>query len=154
MSDENPVYVMFRPEGFESFLNVLHETFGSGGNAIIYNMSRQYGESIIRSRLPIIPSDPAIRATIISGLADQFESQGWGRLSLEDMDMEQGIVQVILKNQPFEMCKGPQENPVCFFTRGAIAGILSAIFKKDMRVKEVDCTGKEDGLCRFIYEFD
>jgi len=90
----------------------------------------------------------------MSGLADQFAFQGWGRLSLENLNLEQGLIRVLLKNQPFEICKGPHENPVCFFTKGAIAGILSAIFDKDLRVKEVDCTGKDKGLCRFVYEFD
>ena len=154
MSDEKPAYVMFRPEGFESFLNVLHETFGSGGDAIIYNMSRQYGEAVIHSRLPVIPSDPKLRSTVLATLADQFASQGWGRLSLEDMNMEQGLAQVVLKNTPFKACTGPDEFPVCYFLRGTIAGILSAIFGEDMTVKEVDCSEKDNGICRFIYEFD
>ena len=154
MSVEEPVYVMFWPEGFKSFLNVLHETFGSGGDAIIYNMSRQYGEAVIHSRLPVIPSDPKLRSTVLATLADQFALQGWGMLSLEEMNMEQGLAQVVLKNNPFKACTGADEFPVCFFIRGAIAGMLSAIFEEDMRVKGIVCTEKDNGICRFLYEFD
>ena len=154
MSDEEPAYVMFKIDGFESLLSMLHETFGSGGDAIIYNMSKQYGETVIHSRLPEIPSDPKQRSTILATLSDQFESQGWGRLSLEEIDMEQGLAKVELKNNPFKGCTGPDEYPVCYFIRGTIAGILSAIFGVDMRVNDVDCSEKDNGVCRFLYEFD
>ena len=106
---------------------------------------------MIASRVPAIPEDQKEKELLLSTLSTQFADQRWGKLSLENIDEEQGIIDVRLQGQPFESCKLPETTPVCFFLRGAIAGMLSALFEVDLKIKDIDCQ-KETKNCRYVFE--
>lgn len=149
MQDEK--YVMFRPESFESFIRVLSDTFGTGGDSIIFNMSRKFGQTVIQNTVPAIPEDMEQLKKLIEILAEQFNRQGWGKLTLIEIDEDQHIVSVDFHGQPFDNCDLPSTTPVCFFLRGTIAGMLSVLLRNEFKVKEIDCQ-KDTGQCKYVFE--
>ncbi len=151
MSDERPRLVSFRPEGFIAFINVLHQTYGSAGDAMVYDMSERYGKVLIHSNIPNLPDDLQAQIAALESFSERFEPQGWGRLTLDEIDIERGSVKVLLEDQPFGPCKGPEDNPACIFIRGVVAGILGAVLNVRLKVKRLDC-GVGSMNCRIEYE--
>ena len=152
MSVEALKLVSFTPEGFAGFLNVLHRTYGTAGNAMIYNMSENYGKNRVENLLPVLPADQDERLAALRLLGERrFVRQGWGKLTIEELDTETGTIDVLLEDQPFSDCKGTSEAPSCIFLRGVIAGLLSAVLEKELRVKAVDCPMNENNAYRYVY---
>ena len=140
MSDDSPRFVRFTPEGFNTFLNVLHETYGSAGNAMIYNMAEKYGKTLILTHVPNMPDDPQAQIATLKMYAERFGPLGWGVLTLEDIDLEKGRIRVLIEDRPFGPSKGSDDTPSDIFTRGVMAGILGAFLKKELSVEKWDST--------------
>ena len=152
MSAETLKLVSFTPEGFAGFLNVLHHTYGTAGDAMIHDMSEKYGKNLVEQLLPILPADQEERLAALRLLAEKrLVSQGWGKLTIEKLDTETGTIDVLLEDQPFSDCKGTSEAPSCIFQRGVIAGLLSAVLEKVVKVSAVTCPTKENNVCRYTY---
>lgn len=152
MSAEAPRLISFTPEGFAAFLNVLHSTYGSAGDAMIYDMSVKYGLELIRVNLPNLPEDVGARIASLRILIESFGRRGWGKLTFEEFDLEGGTIRVLLEDRPFECLKGPSEAPACIFIRGTLAGLISAVVGRELRVRALDCTMKDQNVCRYIYD--
>lgn len=151
MSDERPRLVSFTLEGFDAFLSVLHKTYGSAGGAMIYDMSEEFGKVLIHSNIPNLPDDLQARIATMKMFAERFGPQGWGKLILKEIDIERGSVKVVLEDMPFRPCKGSEDNPLCIFTRGTLAGLLEAALNVGLRVKNLDC-GVGSVNCEIDYE--
>ena len=90
MSTEAPRIVSFQAEGFTAFLNVLSSTYGSAGDAMIYDMSEKYGINRIQKYLPNLPEGLEARISELRLLSKGWERQGWGGMTIEEVDVEGG----------------------------------------------------------------
>ena len=153
MSAEAPKLVSFTPEGFAAFLNVLHSTYGTAGDAMIYDMSEKYGKNLIKQYIPVLPADQEARLPALRLLGEQFVRQGWtGKFSIEELDTEMGTIDVLLEGQPFPDCTFTTEVPPCIFLRGVMAGLLSGVLEKELRVRAIDCSMKDQKICRYVFD--
>lgn len=123
---------------------------------MIYSMSEKYGVELIRLYMPILPDDVEARIAGMRILAELFGQRGWGKLTFEEMDIEGGTISALIESHPardrIEDCMGPKEAPLCIFLRGAIAGLLSSVLEKDLSVRAVDCSLKDQNICRYIFD--
>lgn len=152
MSVEAPKLVSFCPEGFAAFLNVFHRTYGSAGDAMVFDMIVKYGVDLIRTYMQNLPEDVETRIAGLRILGERFGQQGWGSFTFEEMDLDGGTISVLLENQPFEDCNGPSVAPPCIFIRGTIVGLISAVLEKELRVRTVDCSIKIQNVCRYVFD--
>ena len=139
MSAESPRFIRFSPEGFNAFLNVLHETYGSAGNAMIYDMAEKYGKVLIRTHIPNLPDGLQARIAALKMFAERFGPQGWGSLTLEKIDTEGGSIKILMEDRPFGPSNESEAPPSDIFTRGVMVGLLGAFLDKELKVKEWDC---------------
>ena len=151
MSEDRPRLISFTPEGFTAFLNVLHKTYGSAGDAMVYTMSEEYGKTMIHWYLPDLPDDLHARSAALEKFGAMSAQMGWGKMVLKEIDVESGSIKVVMEDMPFSPCKGSEGNPACILSRGTTAGLLEAALNLRLSVKNLDC-GARSMDCRIEYE--
>jgi len=146
--------VCFRPIGFITLLQALEETYGSAGKAMVYRMSKTYGELLIKNYFDRIPHVNGMTLeNKLEIFLDDIKNQGWGTIKITELDLYNGEVDVLLENQAFnEYCDDPGEMPQCHFIRGALEGILSAATGQDLGIKESKCIGDKRESCYWRME--
>lgn len=87
---------------------------------------------------------------VLNHLSKLKSEQNWGKLSFHDIDFEKGSGKIIVVNS-FETVARKTSQPSCHFLRGFLAGFLSELFKKSIKVNEEKCAGKGDEQCEFAF---
>ena len=88
MSIDPDSFVMFQAKGFKVFLDVLQKYFGTGGDSIIYTMSKEFGEEVINSNVQQAPLGRDQLQTAMKILSIQYEKQGWDKIKDVKLDEE------------------------------------------------------------------
>ncbi len=113
----------------------LKKYLGTGANAVIYAAGKQYGKEL----------NPKSVEEVVKFC----------------MDLKIGIISIINKN-PLTIrvnecitCSGLEKNNelLCYFEGGFIAGCLESIYGKKVNVKETKCEGLGDDFCQFEVSF-
>ncbi len=76
----------------------------------------------------------------------------WAEVGLGIMILEKESEEEIIfeDRQSIEVeLTGSSDEPVCFFTSGALAGLLSGLFGKDYLCEELECRAVNNSVCRF-----
>jgi len=141
---------MFRTAGFKVFLDVLQKYFGTGGDSIIYTMSKEFGEEIIKSNIQNIPQSQDQLQAVMKILSNQYEKQGWGTIKDVNLDEGNNEISLAVANIKFDVNTLKEDSSVIYYMRGALAGILGALLKKELQVKSVEFD-KPTKTCRFVY---
>ncbi len=86
----------------------------------------------------------------IKQLADTVFKLKIGILTLESYNADTGELSISIANDLD--CSGisAQNQAICKFDEGFLAGLLGAFTGEDYDFKEVDCWGQGEGTCRFI----
>lgn len=137
--------VCFEKNGFEDFLNVLDKYLGSAGQALIFQMSREYGHSIIKkfSQLSGASEQEDIQEQIESHLKN-VNRMGWGEIKYTKMELEAGEFDIELWNNMFRSnCVGKYP-AVCYYIRGVMAGTMEEITGHQLKVDTADCIEDSD----------
>jgi bacteriochlorophyll 4-vinyl reductase len=80
-------------------------------------------------------------------LSDFFVASGWGRLSVAPVG---GAALALDSTDWIEAEPGSAQMPMCFFSSGMLADLLSRVSGEPVAVMEVECRSKGDGMCRFL----
>lgn len=82
-------------------------------------------------------------------LARLFSSRGWGQLTYAQVHDGVGA----LDAADWAEARGdePAEQPSCHFTTGLLANVLGQVAGRDVAVLEVECHGRGDQRCRFLF---
>ncbi|MEM3458794.1 MAG: V4R domain-containing protein [Candidatus Bathyarchaeia archaeon] len=139
--------VIFRRSVYEALFNGVRRKFGSAGEAMLYYEGFAVGFEIY---------DRYMKAANSENLEDIVEvakavnmTLGWGIIDKIRIDVEKRAARVRI-HQNFE-CELSENNgkPYSQFYRGAIAGLFTRFFKKDVKVQETKCIAKGDPYCEF-----
>ena len=143
--------VSFEKEGFEDFLNVLSTYLGSAGQSLIYQMSKEYGHSIIKKFSKLSgASDTELLQDEIESHLQKVNRLGWGQIEYTRMDLVEGKFDVSLRNNMFRSnCVGKQ-TAVCYYIRGVMAGTMEEITGLGLKVDSADCNESSD-YCIFKF---
>ena len=78
---------------------------------------------------------------------------GWGLIKTYSLDLNRiyGTIRSI-DNIEGTLRKNKGSDPICHWTRGFLAGYLSAATGREVEVREVKCMGKGDEFCEFEIE--
>ncbi len=74
---------------------------------------------------------------------------GWGRFTVDTLDVPGKVLIVEVANSPFAAAYGPADRGVCHMIRGVMAGLAAGIFGGDVASEETLCVAKGDDRCRF-----
>ncbi len=133
-------------EFMRSIRNELESMVGSGtGKEFLFRSGFRCGERVARS---LELNKYKMPDTIIS----LWAQLGFGRLKVIDMSVEHLELQCEESTEAIAI--GPSKDPVCDFTRGCLAGTISAIVGKDYYAIEKRCLATGDPHCVFTLTID
>lgn len=74
---------------------------------------------------------------------------GWGRFQVEQYDPGEEVLKISVHSSPFAEAYGEADHPVCHLLRGIVAGMGTALFKRECSALETQCRAMGDDCCRF-----
>ncbi|UCE72952.1 MAG: hypothetical protein JSV56_07905 [Methanomassiliicoccales archaeon] len=126
--------------------NELESMVGKGaGNEFLFRSGFRCGEAVVK----MLELNNYKMPDILVSLWSQI---GFGRLKVLDMSVEH--IEVQCEESTEAMAIGPAKAPVCDFTRGCLAGTISAIVGKDYYAIEKRCVSMGDPYCVFSLSMD
>ena len=123
----------------------------SGFAAVFYNAGKRSGENFARYYRKKF--NPKTKEELAELLFSCVKAIGWGQIKTHSLDLKRiyGRIRSV-DNIEAATRKNKGTEPICHWTRGFLAGYLSATTGKDVEVREVKCMGKGDDFCEFEIE--
>lgn len=142
----------------EKFLSELLKEFesyeGLIAKAKIYRACKKaakeyYDELLSKSAISdIIGKFHWGRNELVRQIQPLWSDYGFG--VIENITFEKEIVKFRVRNNLFARTHQPSPVPVCYFTQGFFAGMISEIYEKDYDCVETKCIAIGDAYCEFI----
>ncbi len=126
--------------------DLLIRDFGvETADRIFYEAGKKAGEEFCRNLL----ADAKDMQGFCTAIQQHMRDLGIGIFRVESADYDQGSF-VITIAEDLD-CSGLPvcDEQICIYDEGFLAGVLLAYTGKDFQVKEVDCWGSGDRICRF-----
>jgi len=137
----------FRFDTFREFESSLEEMFSpSAAFVILYTSAGKCGKDACKK----VMKRAKTRREALLHLSMLKRWENWGKLAFEGVDFENGTGKIIVVNS-FETVNHRSNQPCCHFLRGFLAGFLSELFCRGIRVYEEKCAGKGDEYCEFTF---
>jgi hypothetical protein len=93
---------------------------------------------------------PAVPAEVFwSRLARLFAARGWGQLSYEEV--HPGVGALTARQWAESRSDLISDQPCCHVTTGLLANVLGSVAGREVAVLEVECRGRGDDRCRFLF---
>jgi len=144
----NERVVIFRKSVYAALFKGIRKKFGSAGEAMLYYQGYTIGFEILERYVKIANSKSIEDLVEIAKAINT--TLGWGRIGDVKIDTKKRTAQVQIF-QNFECELGEKiGKPYSQFYRGAIAGLFTRFFGKDVKVEENKCIAKGDLYCEFI----
>lgn len=143
--------VCFDRLGFELFIDSLKETFGSAGESMIFQMSKNYGKHLINSVKEQYAGDSTNGFEEIMGShMGSVNRLGWGSFEFTEMDWVKGEFKVDVEENIFrESCANGRDS-MCYFIKGVMVGTMEEITGRSLSIKEIQCYKDGDSKCVFM----
>jgi predicted hydrocarbon binding protein len=127
-------------DGFERILQ------SSGLAAVLYNAGKEVGERTAKRLREMFHIEGK---ELVQASPQAVKATGWGITEVSRIDMKKHSATIIVKDC-FEAAAWRQKPyNVCHWTRGYLAGYMSAVFKKRVEAVETKCMAKGDEHCEF-----
>jgi uncharacterized protein len=129
--------------------DVLIRDFGvAAADRIFFEAGKKAGEGYCHNML----TDKSDLTVFFADIQRTMKELGIGIFRVEAADYDQGSF-VVTVAEDLD-CSGIPvcSEEVCIYDEGFIAGLLLAYTGKDFKVKEVDCWGTGDRVCRFTVD--
>ncbi|HMD79515.1 MAG TPA: V4R domain-containing protein [Nitrososphaerales archaeon] len=137
--------VMLRVSMTKTIFNVVRAVPGIG-EEVLYRMGFESGKSTWQDLFARL--HPATKEALADNLGI-YAAVGWGRPELVELD-QVGRRARIAFAEGFE-CEGTATGkPYSHFTRGHLAGAISAYFKADLKCVETRCVSAAARYCEFL----
>ena len=135
---------VLRPRGSSGFYQFLTK-----GLALLVTLSFTRWQRILA--LTTVNKDDVVNEqAVVQMLLDSISSYNWGKYEIVKFDLINGeIIFNIIGNPILEMCSA-KDSPQCFFTKGAIAGIITEVTGIDFNPSAMTC--KDDtNVCQIVF---
>ncbi len=127
--------------------DALQQVFTSGAFVIIATMAKSCGRWLCKNFI-------AKSASVMEALekfSELMSQRNWGEFSFSEVDFKNGAGRIAVKNCFESRKRGGADKPCCHFLTNFVAGFLSELFAKNIRVIERKCVAKGDDLCEFKF---
>ena len=131
-------------DSLREFFSFLNLTFGTGGEAITYNLGHELGRHIYRNYCMgrNLPKDKCLNVFF-----EILRVMGLGIYEVYDLDLKAGRGRVIVRDN-FEAEDSKARG--CHFTKGLIAGVFEEATELPVNVVEHKCKARGYPYCEFI----
>ncbi|MDQ7779758.1 MAG: V4R domain-containing protein [Planctomycetota bacterium] len=143
---KNVRYMIVRPETIVGMQKAAERALGSQAAEIFYEAGFTGGYLSSRKYRDVFGLKPAAVARFMAAMGGEI---GWGGFSIVKLDLRRRRLEAVVRNSPFAEAHGKSRRPVCHVLRGIFGGLCEVIFDRRVRVAEIKCAAKGDGLCRF-----
>jgi len=120
----------------------------SGSAAVFYNAGKRSGENYVKyykEKFGLKSREELIK-TLIMGTS----AVGWGKIETYALDLSIPAGSIRVKKNIEAIMHGKKATqPICHWTRGFMAGYLTALTGVDVEIVETKCLGKGDEYCEF-----
>jgi len=137
-------YIMFPAAGMADIFEKLVETFGSGGETILYELGRNFGFDRFEKYRPLLSPEPRAR---LDEAAHIFEALGYGASTIT-LSPDGSIRMVV--DDCFECITPSEIGRSCAFRRGLAAGSFAALLERETQCQETKCRSKGARSCEFV----
>lgn len=114
----------------------LRETFQSAGDAIIFNMAKEFSNEamlMIGKQMGVsIDMDPS---RIVDVFSARMDESGWGNFVMTRTDFKEFDFEVELNSSPFPEITEENGSVMCFFYRGVLCGFFEFLTRRPMMIK-------------------
>lgn len=138
-------YIMMPTSGLAKTFDKITETFGTGGETILYLQGKEFTTARFQHFRKLLGSHPEERFDEAQHL---FEASGYGSstISLRDSAKELHLV----TRGCFECSVKSETRHSCSYTRGLAAGSFGEAFRKQVVCEEIRCRFRGDDECEFV----
>jgi len=138
---------------FSRMKEALYDTFLRGAPTLLYEMGLVYGTSLAYEQKRVDNIPEAQRAALF-GMIRLTTEHGWGKITLVGNPAFGKRITVRVQNCVF--CSGRvvrrKNSDSCYFLKGAVAGMVSAICDWPYQAYEEKCGCRGDSLCEIRLE--
>jgi len=127
-------------DGFERILQ------HSGLAAVLYSAGKEVGKHAV-TRLKEMFSIEG--KDLVQALAQLVQATGWGIIEVDSIDFKCASATISVKDCFEAAAWRKKPYNVCHWTRGYLAGYMSAVFGKSVEAVEVKCMAKGEEHCEF-----
>jgi len=139
---------LVRFQTFDEIRSALEEIFSPKAmSVILYTVAIKCGKGSCNRVMKKVKT----KEEAINHLCDLKREENWGKLSFQNVDLENGSGTVIVVDS-FETTGRKTDEPCCHLLRGFLEGFLSELFKKSIMVSEEKCAGRGDEHCEFVFK--
>ena len=136
-------YIMMSAEHLQRMMMKIVETFGSGGESILFNEGLTIGEATAQSQVTAFGKQYVL--DLFSYTFALYSAIGWGRAQLVRFE-PMGFTAVIRMHECFECAGQHQVEPRSMFIKGHLAGVLESLFERKITVRETMCLAIGESL--------
>lgn len=134
-------------ETFEVFELCLEEIFSPSAASVVLQLaSNKCGRHTCRQILKEIKT----RKNVLTYLSYIKNELNWGKILFQNISVEKGCGEILVYNS-FEAISRRGTKPVCHFMRGYLAGFLSELFEREIKVEEDQCGAMGHNCCKFSF---
>ncbi len=143
-------YLLIRPETIIEVQKALEDEVGSERAGQAFYRAGFRGGSLssqkFRRDLDLDPVD------IVRFMAKMGGQIGWGRMEIEKIDPQSGVLEMDVYHSVFAEAYGSSGAPVCHMIRGVFAGTWEGALSRSVNGLETRCRASDGpGPCRFIF---
>ena len=138
--------MILRTELFASMLKAVRDTYGTGGDVIVFGQGLASGRSDAEALARAVGRDEAVAH--MAELASLYTALGWGRVTLEALEISPLRARFRL-GQNMECVGQSSKRPCSQFMRGHLTGVAEVLLGVKAECTEVECVAKGDACCVF-----
>lgn len=118
----------------------------TGLEAVLYSVGKRTGE---HSAMQLKEKYGVTGKDLILAQIQLDKATGWGMAEVSNLDFKRLSATIIIYDCFEAIAWGKKPYKVCDFTRGYVAGYMSAVFGKPVEAIEVKCLAAGDEYCEF-----
>jgi len=138
-------YLMFPLKGLSETFERISETFGSGGQTILYTYGLDYGTARAPLYKSIMGEHPERRLDELTAIVGAL---GYAA-STATLEPSSKVLRLTAR-ECFECSTPTGTGRRCSFLRGMAVGIFSTLFNKELTCEETKCRHKGNKECEFV----
>lgn len=121
--------------------------FGSAGESIIFQMGKEYGIEYCQNILSSRGQEELDLQEIFQYVINMGSKEGWANMELFEFNPQNGVIEVLLKQNVFKPVCTMLHQPQCFFLRGYLSGIIKELTNMDYMFYSSQCYANGDKHC-------
>lgn len=143
-------YLLVRPDTVIEMQRVVEAALGFEKMGQTFYLAGQKGGSLSAEKFR--REEQLSPEAIVRFMARMGGQLGWGRMEVNSLNEESGMLELEVFHSVFAETYGQSEAPVCHLIRGVFAGTWGGAIERDVIGLETQCRAVEGpGPCKFIF---